>query len=240
MLTVIVVCEGSTDFPVGTGIADRVILEKVEWAADLLPTLREWKGLPTGFQFLKWSRVDEEATEHGIRLHGHFNGEPGLPDAAVARRAIRLVQLAAPEARAVVLLRDSDNDPRRLLGLEQARQTSRLPLTIVIGVANTKREAWVLAGWDPDDQHEAAALEAVRSEVGFDPRLGSEQLHAKVENAKLSAKRVLSALTQDDADRERKCWEATPLDTLRTRGTENGLADFMHEIADRLTPLIGT
>jgi hypothetical protein len=164
MQSLVVVCEAPADFQTGADLSDRIICECVDWAEpELLSSLREWKGLSQDSQFIRWRRVDDEAEERGLRIHGHFDGKPGLPDAAAARRAIRLIHLAIPDAKAVLLLRDSDNDMERRKGIEQARQASKLPLTVIVGVAHAKREAWVLAGWDPRDEHERATLQDIRA-----------------------------------------------------------------------------
>lgn len=39
--------------------------------------------------------------------------------------------------------------------------------------------------------------------------------------------------------REQQCWEETSLEHLRKRGIHTGLTDYLHEIEQRLTPIIG-
>ena len=70
--------------------------------------------------------------------------------------------------------------------------------------------------------------------------MGSCELTAcKNNQAKRSPKRVLQELTAGDPDRERICWQQTPLVTLRERGTENGLTAYLDEVRTKLAPLIG-
>jgi hypothetical protein len=63
-------------------------------------------------------------------------------------------------------------------------------------------------------------------------------LTASSDQAQNSCKRVVRVLTGGDADRERMCWQTADLGTLRERGTETGLADFLREVEDRLLPLL--
>jgi len=53
----------------------------------------------------------------------------------------------------------------------------------------------------------------------------------KNDQAKRSPKRVLAALVLGEPNRERHCWRATPLATLRERGTENCLTAYLDEVA---------
>jgi hypothetical protein len=57
--------------------------------------------------------------------------------------------------------------------------------------------------------------------------------------AKLSPKRVLRQLAQNDRGRERRCWSEDSLTVLRQRGDDNGLAAYLQEVRDLLAPLIG-
>jgi hypothetical protein len=84
-----VVHEADADFQIATELADRVFLEVIDWLdEDLLPHQREWLNeLASGERFT-WKSIKRLAHEAGIRVHGHSAGEPGLPDAAAARRAI--------------------------------------------------------------------------------------------------------------------------------------------------------
>jgi hypothetical protein len=47
-------------------------------------------------------------------------------------------------------------------------------------------------------------------------------------------KRVLRVLSGDDRDREQTCLWETPLQRLRSRGSENGLNAFLDELETRL------
>lgn len=137
---------------------------------------------------------------------------------------------------AVVLLRDDDNQKERRDGLEQARKESNVDVPIVIGLAHTKRECWVLAGFEPRSVEEEQHLAAVRKQIGFDPTAHAERLAAKHDSDTHSAKRILGVLTEGDKDRETQCWQITELDTLKTRGENSGLKSYLVEVEETLVP----
>jgi hypothetical protein len=207
---------------------------------DLLPNQREWFVETASRARLTWKSMKQLAYDAGIRVHGHFEGAPGLPDAAAARRAILFLLKTMPQLNAIVLIRDQDDEPKRRAGLEQARNQDRSGIAIVVGLAIVERECWVVTGYEPQDEGESSRLEAERRTLGFDPRLRSHALTAcKNDQAIHSPKRVLRQLAGNDRDREQRCWMETPLELLRQRGSENGLAAYLREIRDRLAPLIG-
>ncbi len=101
---------------------------------------------------------------------------------------------------------------------------------IVLGCANPMREAWVLAGFEPGSDNERGRLDAGRRELGFSPSEQAHRLDAKDERAKLSAKRVLGLLVNGDLERASRCWLETSLETLRARGEERGLREYLEEV----------
>lgn len=238
-----VVYEAAADFRTATELADRVLVEVTDdWLdEDQLPYQREWIGTVPVEHGLTWKNIKQLAAAARIRPHhGHFNGEPGFPDAAAARRAIDYLIETQPQLDAIVLIRDRDDQPDRRKGLEQARSQDASGVPIVIGLAVVEREAWAVCGFDPQDEAETTLLEEERTRLGFPPHLESHELTAgKDDTATRSPKRVLQVLSGGDFDRERRCWAETPLDRLRERGGENGLADYLKEVQDRLAPLLG-
>ncbi len=236
-----VVHEAEADFQTATELADRVLVEAIDWLhEDMISGQREWIGtLPSGGQ-LAWKAIPRLAREAGIRAHGYFDGQPGMPDAAAARRAILYLRQALPDLKAIVLIRDQDDQPERRAGLEQARGQHHGDTVIVVGLAIVEREAWVISGFEPRDESETARLNAEHAQLGFDPRHKSHELTAsKDDRANRSPKRVIRELSANDRDRERCCWTDTALNQLRDRGGANGLAEYLHEVSDRLAPLIG-
>ena len=236
-----VVHEAGPDFEIATQLADRVLCEAIDWMdEDLIVHQRAWLNESTNGQRLTWTAIKHLALEANITVEGHFDGVPALADAKAARRAIVYLRQEFPELDAIVLIRDQDDQPDRRGGLEQARNQDHGNLEIVVGLAIVERECWVLAGYDPGNEAESARLEAKRQSFGFDPREKSHELTAcKDDAAKRSPKRVLRSLSEGNGERERRCWFDTPLPTLRLRGLDNGLADYLDDVQSRLSPLFG-
>jgi hypothetical protein len=236
-----VVHEAMADFHIATELADRVLVEAIDWLDEhLIAGQREWIGTVPVDRRLTWKAIPNLAREIGIKAHGHFDGVPGEADAAAARRAILYLKETIPDVHAILLVRDQDDQPERRIGLEQARDQDHRGTVIVIGLAVVEREAWVISGFDPQDEEETARLDAERQNLGFDPRHRSHELTAcKDDQATRSPKRVLRQLSRDNRSRERHCWTNTPLARLRERGSENGLAAYLSEVRDRLARLIG-
>ncbi len=235
----VVIYESAADFATASEIADRALVAEIQWLDEtLLDSQRCWMCDDGCGNDLTWKSIPARARELGIAARGHFSGEPGLPDAQAARRAIRFVRRAVENANAIILVRDVDNQPERLRGLEQARSEAAKSITVAIGAANPKRESWVVCGFDPEGDDEYARLAGERQVLGFDPRIASQQLTATGDHDKRSAKRVLTSLTGGNRERERKCWLGTPLAVFDERGKENGLADFVREVRTLLAPLI--
>lgn len=237
-----VVCEALADRDTACVLADRVLLESADWIEkEQLDFYRQWCGLAKNDLFLAWKDVSTLARQQNIRPHPSFDGGPIAPDAHAARRALLLLKINADFPDLVLFIRDDDRDTRRRNGLEQARKWAethhRLVDRIVIGLAHPKRECWVLAGFDPKNDEERELLESVRSELGFNPCTEAEQLTAKHDGDKRSAKRILAYLTKGDKNREADCWNTALLPLLRQRGQSTGLADYVLELEKFLVPL---
>ncbi|MFV2068235.1 MAG: hypothetical protein ACC645_14780, partial [Pirellulales bacterium] len=233
-----VVFEADADCVIATELADRVLVGGIEWLDEtMLDAQRKWT-TTIGDKPIRWATIPAIARQRGLRIRGHFNGQPGLPDAAAARRAILLLKNEFEHLKAVVLIRDADNQRERKDGMDQARRLFQ-STTVVVGLAIPEREAWVVCGFEPSDESEEKLLRQERSQLGFDPRLRAHKLTATSDDhAKKSPKRVVSVLTGSSAERERRCWTKTPLVTLRERGQANGLSAYLAEIASKIVPLI--
>lgn len=243
----LVVCEAPADFRIASDLADRVIRDRLPDAqAGELSALRQWHESEPGRPYIRWTDLDKVAEAWGIRRlrpRSRFGGVPGAADAAAADRALLLAAFMARKAGlvGVLLIRDSDGDRARHTGLTQARATDTgtpWPFEIVIGLAHPKREAWVLAGFEPQDLAERARLDDLRREVGRDPCTNSHELDARTKGSKRDIKRILEVLTAHDVDREAPCWQDTPLDRLRQRGQANGLTAYLSELDERIVPLL--
>ncbi len=236
-----VVYEAEADFQTATELADRVLRDSISWLDEnLIGNQREWIGTSPEGCPLKWTSVKNLARETGIKAHGHFDGHPGEPDAAAARRAILYLKAVFSGLNAILLIRDQDNQPERRKGLEQARGETFGPTAIIVGLAVVERESWVVCGFCPKDELEQSRLASEVASLGFDPIHKSHTLTAFKNDRDLrSPKRVLRSLSANDSSRECECWQTTSLAVLRARGTENGLAPFLHEVREKLAPLIG-
>ncbi len=245
MLSIAVVCEADADFRTASCLADRALVDAVDWLEpEHLKSCRSWQGLESSNSFLKWSELKTFARQFNIAVHGHFGGEPAKPDARAAKRSLRLLieQSSAPPD-AVLFVRDQDDEPDTRNGLDQARAEfaqSFPEIPVVIGFAVVERESWVLSGFVAQNGTETDSLARLRQALGFHPTQKPERLTAcKDDQAKRSPKRVLSELTGNDRQREDQCVSDTSLDQLSHNGTGNGLSEFLTELRDLLAPRIG-
>ncbi|WP_257979059.1 hypothetical protein [Corallococcus exiguus] len=222
-------------------LADRVLVHKIDWLdAEMLDMQRQWRGLTSATSFLRWDDVGAEAARAGFKhvVFGHFSGEPGAHDAFAARKALLLFAALDRQPDAVLLVRDADKDSERRKGLEQARADKPWPFKVVIGVAEPKRECWVLAGFDARESEEGT-LKQVEQRLSFHPVRDAHKLTAREHGAKNDAKKALEELTSGNMERERECLRDTPLQTLRQRGEQVGLTGFLSELSERLVPVMG-
>lgn len=238
-VSIAVVCESPVDRETVSALVDRLLCERVEWIeSDSVDSFRGYRGVSPTDSCLCWEHVPSLASAHGIKFPGKFTGLPRETDTAYRALVLLLLRSAiADRPHAVLLVRDSDRDESRAASLARARDAVGGGVPIVIGVAHTKRECWVLAAFEPFSDTESELLEGIRKDLGFDPRLHSHDLTAKHSHDKLSAKRVLGLLTGGQRERELHALWAIPLDVFVTRGQENGCASFVAEIETRLLPL---
>jgi hypothetical protein len=258
MKRLLLVCEGPADERTATTLADRKLrVSGPAWLQELLEqSLDEQRAWVTevGGTKTRWRSLDALCQSLGVRLpRGRFGDEKRTADSVAARKAVFLLR-RLDDVDALVIVRDLDDQPERAAGLEQGRRlaASVTPgLPVVLGLANPKREAWVLAGFVPGTDDERARAAALRQELGFDPCRAPHRLDATKHGAAHEAKRVLHVLTEGDLARERRCYEETPLEHLETQGGDGragqpgapprdcGLRAYLAEIAERLTPLLG-
>lgn len=243
-------CEAASDFQVLATLVDRVFREDgPRWLSDVLDTapasIRDWIADGQGRTFFDLHHFSRYADALDVRRpHGHFDGRPGGYGTVMARTVfaiVRALRRKGQQLDAVVLVWDMDQQPaERRLGLDKARAEAEswADFRIAIGCPNAEREAWVLVGFEPDCDAEHERLAEISTELGFSPVHEAHQLDAAHETAKRSPKRILRLLTSDDRDREARCWADTPLETLRLRSADTGLAEFLDEIKTHLLPLL--
>jgi len=245
-MRIAVFCEAADDFAIATGLIDRVLYDEgPSWLREYVEArpcsdLREWVGPGPDRPFFDVHHIYKEARARGIVLpRNRFAERRGGPGALMAYTAYLVAREEAWRSGpvdALVLVWDMDDqgDARRE-GLAEGRAIGLLPM--LVGCPDMEREAWVLAGFEPENANEREKLEQERKNLGFEPHREAHRLRDKDDRAPRSPKRVLSSLTGDDRERESRCWTDVPLDTLRARGDGSGLRAYLEEIRERLLPL---
>lgn len=264
MVHLMMVVEDESDFRVAAGLMDRAVAEETgaHWLREALldtpQAARTWEG-DGDRPFFDIHGLVDACNSRGVKLpQGHFNGRPGRSGAQSARNAFALARHLEKQGAsidAVLIVWDMDKHlATRKAALEQARSEAeadprfKTRFKIVLGRPKAMMEAWILAGFDARDDEEHERLRQERERLGFSPVTRSHDLDATSNKegasgqreealAKKSAKRVLEALTSNAPDRIVKCWQETPLDTLRERGERNGLRDYLKEVREILLPL---
>jgi len=251
----IVIVESGADARTATKLAERVLKEKFDWLDDdILQHCFQWTGLEEGTEFSCWRdiiKIIDDAKEKlkykPVRYFGHdSNGVPLKADGAASIKVLNLVHFLQRirQIKAVLFIRDLDNQPERKEGIEQARleHINKTPkLEIIIGAADPKREAWVLNGFIPSNQQEKQIIEEIKNKLSFDPSIESHRLRATSEKEPeriRNVKVVVAQLIGNDMEREKQCWEETNLKHLRERGVDTGLTDYICEVEERLAAIL--
>ncbi len=211
----------------------------VSWCADRAERARSWFDLHT---------VDAYLRQFGVKpMHGHVGGRSAEPGAKLLSNIDRLVRRLrqrggdAVDLEGVLLVWDADNQARaRAAGLEQSLATvDQTSLRWVLGMPTPMRETWVLAGFEPQNDTERAALGRLRAMLGFSPCEQPERLTTTDATSPRHPKQVLASLTGDVADRERSCLriggDARWL-RLTTVGAGCGLSGFLLKVELVLVP----
>jgi hypothetical protein len=251
----IVIVESGADARTATKLAERVLIEKVDWLEDdTLQYCFQWSGLEEGKGYSCWRdiiKIIDDAKSQikykPARFLGHDSkGVPLKADGAASIKVLNLVRFLQKtrHIKAVIFIRDLDYQPERKEGLEQARleHINLTPkLEIVIGAADPKREAWVLNGFILSNQQEEKILEEIKTKLSFDPCLEAHRLRSNSETEPeriRNVKVVLGQLAGNDMEREKQCWEDTSLEVLRERGVYTGLTTYLQEVEQRLVAII--
>ncbi len=213
MITILVVVEAEADFRIASVLADRVFREKAEpWVAENLDALREWFGFFPESKFVCWKAlhsVEGEMFEGKIpRMLGHLNGEPLGSDGVLARRVLQMAKLAAqktPSLKGILLMKDVDTHnqaKKQRDALERVRQSEEGAFAVVLGLANPKREAWVLNGFVLESEEEKTQHTELKKQLGFDPCTEAHRLrtvsHSSTKEQARDVKNVLEGLTGGD------------------------------------------
>ena len=256
MIEFVVIVESSADARTATKLAERLLVEKVEWLEhETLQYHFQWSGLQENTEHSCWQDINQiiQNLKQSLgfrppRYLGHGKDGALKADGAAAIKILNLVRFLQKtrQIKAVLLIRDLDNQSERREGIEQARSEhiNRQPkLEIIIGTADRMREAWVLNGFIPSNQQEKQILQEITTELRFNPCDESHRLcsNSWEERDRLrNPKVVVEKLTGGRMQREQQCWEETPLEYLREKGDRTGLTAYICEIEKRLIPIIGS
>lgn len=255
MLEIVMIVESSADERTAVTLAERVLLEKVDWLEpELLQNMIRWSGLKPDTHcsywkninnIMKWARDSDLSIP---KFRGHSKTGPSKADRAASMKILNLIRIlqhkCSRQIGAVIFIRDLDSQPERREGIEQARfqDAEKQPLlNIIIGTPDKMREAWVLNGFIPITAAEEKILGEIRNNLTFDPCTESHRLRSnsfEEPDRSRNPKVVLKQLTQDQWLREKQCWEETDLAILRERGHKTGLTAYLKEIEQRLIPII--
>jgi len=252
MIEFVVIVESSADARTATKLADRLFVEKVEWLEhETLQHHFQWSGLEAGTDNSCWKNIDDITKRLSdkfkfptIRSNGKFK-----TDGQSANKIMKLISFLQykqkRDIKAVIFMRDLDNQPERREHIEQARleHIDRQPkLAIIIGTPDRMREAWVLNGFIPSTQDEKQILKEITTQLTFNPCEESHRLrNSLTEPDRLrNPKVVVEKLTGGRMEREQQCWEETDLEHLRKNGVHTGLTAYIDEIEERLIPIIGS
>ena len=257
----VVIVESRADAETATKLAERVLLEKIEWLdSEQLQYHFQWSGLEVNTDYSCWTdirHIAERAKElgHSVpKFLGHSKTGALKADGAATLKALNLVSYLQRKRliKAVIFIRDLDDQPDRKEGMNQARleyinRRSKLEidshsnLEIIIGTADRMRESWVLNGFIPLNPTEERILQEIKVGLNFDPCKDAQKLRSNSfehPDRERNPKVVVKRLADDNRLREQKCWEETSLELLRQRGENTGLTDYLNEIEERLKPII--
>ena len=247
MVEIVVIAEASADAQIATHLAERLLLEKIEWINPYLKELLKWRGLEESTTYTPWSALKKLSQTTIPRIRPRFDSL--RLDATIMAKIYYEIRQQNAKVNGLLLVRDLDNQPDRKSAFAEGRhlltndpKLAHFPkLEIILALPCQKREGWVLNGFEPQNNDERMRLEELKESLTFNPCLEAHRLRSTKktgEERERNIKIVLADLTNSDFERERLCWEETPLSTLRTNGIETGLTDYLDEVENRLLPLI--
>lgn len=150
-------------------------------------------------------RDDPLPTRPGVRIRtaGFINGEPLGPAASKLRHlfAFHALQDCPPDV--VVILVDTDGEPRLSHSAEQVRQFARTldaPPLLVFGLPHRDAEGWLFAAPLPADEETTRRHQAACAVLSFDPTRQPERLTSHPNHASTDAKRVVRFVLLGEGD----------------------------------------
>jgi hypothetical protein len=244
-LRALVFAEDALGMTLARDLCDRVVIERgPDWLADLWrapgirESQREWSGIDRAEPWTTWTSAKELAPRR--RLATHALGMRGY--SLVAYRAARLAATVPWNPHVVVLCIDTQGDDAKraemLDGLRKARVDD---LPFALAVAHQESEAWVVAGFVPENNAEKAVLRELEAEHGFAPTQEPHRLTPNRLTDPHDAKRVCASLFPEGtrSPRAERCWLDASLDDLKHRGARTGLCEYLVDVERVVLPLLG-
>jgi len=242
------VLEGPTDFRVITAYLDRLLVTEIDWIEkDNLPDYRQWTGCDDSHSYLSWKGVRDLHLKHLGRFQNRQWGYLDRPETdtwsgqfITALKALAVLKhLSQPEF--FVLVWDTDGEKNRFKDLDSARsifqRRFKLSEKVLVGLPHHKIEAWILAGFEPQNETETQQLETERQRLHFCPVEKPHLLNAKEESGLRSAKRLVTALIASPTREEQCLWEShLTLENSLIQGENSGRQSFLQEIQTLLLP----
>lgn len=259
MMEFVVIVEAEADFIIATKLAERVLREQApEWLQDLFEQQElfdenllpfKWTGLEPNTEYSRWTKIGDiiKAAKLPAKLGWGKDGYLKT-DGVNTFKLLHLVRRLrrTQDIRAVILIRDQDNQPERRQHIEAARDQGGFAnlqpsLEMVVGICIPEREAWVLNGFEAKTEVEQKRLDELKNKLKFDPCRQAHRLRGSNKESTQQdrdIKTVLRELTDGVFERERQCWEETSLAVLRDRGEETGLRAYLKDVEALLTLIV--
>lgn len=253
-LRILHVAEDGLSAAVSRDLLDRVVAERSpDWLSELFAdpalraTQRRFEDLDGREAWASRGAVKARAEALGVRSFARLSG-----NAALASKCLLLAARIDPGL-VVLLAFDRDRHPddqtlRHGVAMTCATGTPRC----VVAEAMPEFDAWVLAGWQPENRVEQEALHAAEAQLAaqgqrFAPLDGLHRLTSNVSGDTRDAKRLCASLCGLDAGaqvgpddaRARRCWTEAPLEALEARGAHTGLREYLRDVARVVVPALG-
>jgi hypothetical protein len=246
---VLVFAEDSLGMRLARDLCDRVVVERGPgWLSDLWSdqatreAQRRWNGVDLGDSWTTWEDARRLAQRHELIVPGVGRGGYEQIAYRTARLAAYLAAKLQPPPDLVFFCFDTDGDETRAdqmrKGVERAN-VGGLPVTLAI--MHQEAEAWVVAGFVPENKAEESTLRRIEAELGFDPTSEPHRLTPRRQTEPRDAKRVCKLLLPEDthSDRAQRCWLDIPLDDLERRGARTKLPEYLAAVKAIVLPALG-
>jgi hypothetical protein len=236
-------CEDNGHFTTVTTLVDAALVSAHGWLDGVVAACRSWRGVHPGEQWYKYDSDDafdvSPIVIDGQRIapRGYVRGERLKPEASMWRKVLLSFCHAKPRPEVVILARDLDGNSDRRAGLVQVRDGLLWPFKIVFAGPQPEVEAWLVSGFEPQNENERRRATAVRNDLSFDPTTESHRLTSHPNDARTDAKRVLELLCGGEPDRRDACLQDRSI--LRSRGSKNGARAFLDEVDQQIVPVFG-